>query len=84
MNNYLLGDLVARMRVASRQYLKSIKIIKSKFIFEVINLLFKVGFIRGFFILKGENSILIYLKYNNNKKFFYGIELISKPGRRVF
>jgi ribosomal protein S8 len=72
------------MRVASRQHLKSIKMTKSKFILEILGLLHKEGFIRGFIVLRNEDSILIYLKYNKNKPCYYDIYLISKPGKRVY
>ena len=84
MHNYLLAEFVTRMRVSSKKHFKSFKMIKSKFILELVNILYKAGFIRGFFILKEENNLLIYLKYNNKRASFYSVELISKPGKRVY
>jgi ribosomal protein S8 len=84
MYNYLLGEFVTRMRVASKMHWKSVKIIKSRLVLEVLSLLYKEGFIRGFFVLKNEDSILVYLKYNRGKPSYYSLYLISKPGKRVY
>ena len=84
MSNYLLAEFVTRMRVASKSHWKSVKILKSNFILQIINLLYKEGFIRGFLILKNEDNILVFLKYYKNKASYYSLFLISKPGRRVY
>lgn len=84
MHNYILADFVSRLRVASKQHLKSIKVIKTNLVLEVLQKLNDIGFIQTFYVIAKEDLILVFLKYYKNRICFYNIELISKPGRRVY
>lgn len=84
MNYYLLSDLIIRLKLAYKCHLISIKILKNKFSIKFLNILYKIGVIRGFYILENENNILVYLKYKNKKATIYDIKVISKPSKRVY
>ncbi len=58
------------------------KIKHSKFILEILVVLRKEGFIRGFSVTPGYITVLF--KYLNNKPVFTNISIISKSSRRVF
>ena len=84
MNYYILSDLIIRLKLAYKCHLISIKVLKNKFSIKFLNILYKIGIIRGFFILENENKILVYLKYKNKRATIYDIKVISKPSKRVY
>jgi len=84
MNYYNLSDLVSRINVAYRNNLISIKVLKNKLALNFLYLIYKIGLIRGFYVLSKENFILVYLKYKNKKPSIYKIDIISKPSKRVY
>ena len=84
MNYYLLSDLIIRLKLAYKCHLISVKVLKNKFSIKFLNILYKIGIIRGFFILENENKILVYLKYKNKRATIYDIKVISKPSKRVY
>ena len=84
MNNFILADLITRLKVASKARAISVKVIKSKLSVNFLFLLYKIGLIRSFHILNYERNLLVYLKYKNNKSVIYAIDLISKPSKRVY
>lgn len=84
MNYYHLSDLIIRLKLAYRCHLISIKVLKNKFSIKFLNILYKIGVIRGFYILENENNILVYLKYKNKKATIFDIKVISKPSKRVY
>jgi len=84
MNNFIFADLITRIKVGYKARLLSIKVLKSKLTVSFLFLLYKIGLIRSFYMLNNEKSILIYLKYKNNRPVIYSIDLVSKPSRRVY
>lgn len=56
---------------------------KSKKNLKIIEILFKEGFIKNFYINDIYN-IKIYLKYNNNKPIINKITQISKPSKKIY
>jgi ribosomal protein S8 len=84
MNYYNLADLISRINVAYRNNLISIKVLKNKLSLNFIYLIYKIGLIRGFYVLNNENYILVYLKYKNKRPSIHKIEIISKPSKRVY
>ena len=84
MNNYNIGDLIIRLKLGYKSHYHSIKVKKNKFTIKFLDLLQKIGLIRGFFFILNENSVLIYLKYIKSKSCIYDIKLISKPSKRVY
>ena len=55
----------------------------SKICTEVLSVLYKLGYIRGYTIID-KKSIKILLKYHNNKPVIRGINVVSTPGRRFY
>jgi ribosomal protein S8 len=84
MNYYNLSDLIIRLKLAYKNHLISVKVLKNKFTIQFLDILFRIGIIRGFFILENENNILVYLKYKNKKAVIFNIRAISKPSKRVY
>lgn len=84
MNYYILSDLIIRLKLAYKCHLISIKVLKNKFSIKFLNILYKIGVIRGFYILENEKNILVYLKYKNKRATIYDIKVISKPSKRVY
>jgi len=84
MNYYNLSDLICRIKVAYKSHLVSIKVLKNKLSIKFLYLIYKIGLIRGFFILEKENNIIVFLKYKNNRPSIYDINIISKPSKRIY
>lgn len=84
MNYYNFSDLISRIRVGYNGHHNSVKVLKNKFSLQFLSLLQKIGLIRGFYLLKNENLILVYLKYTNSKPSILCIESVSKPTKRIF
>jgi len=84
MNYYNLADLISRINVAYKCNLISVKVLKNKLSINFVFLIYKIGLIRGFYILERENSILIFLKYKNKKPVILYIRIISKPSQRIY
>lgn len=55
----------------------------SKLCINVLSVLYKLGYIRGF-IIKDQKNVIILLKYINNKPAVRNIAVISTPGRRTY
>jgi len=49
----------------------------------ILIILYNNGIIRGFHILS-DFTILVFLKYYQNRPTFFAITLVSKPGKRIF
>jgi small subunit ribosomal protein S8 len=88
MRNYL-ADMITRIRNGQKANLKEIILFwpfPKKYL-QFLILLEKEGVIRGFkkIILKNKEFFIILLKYNEfQNPLIKKIELISKPGKRVF
>jgi ribosomal protein S8 len=84
MNYYNFSDLICKIKVAYKLHLLSIKVLKNKLSIKFLYLIYKIGLIRGFFILENENNIIVFLKYKNSKPSIYDISIVSKPSKRVY
>src|SRR5271154_2172237 len=82
MSNSSLGDFVSRLRTAYLGHLKSIRVVKINIVIDIIDILYKNGLVRGFFV--SADYVEVFFKYYQNRFVFYDIELISTPGRRVY
>ena len=56
---------------------------KSKQSINILNILVKEGFIKGYKI-NSKNQLDIYLKYRKNKAVITEIKRLSKPGKRLY
>lgn len=83
MINDLLSDMVARILNAIKAKKLSVEILNSIFCQKILFCIYKLGYIRGFFV-KNKKKIIIYLKYIQNKSIIRFIKRISKPGNRKF
>jgi ribosomal protein S8 len=82
MSNYIIGDLISRLRVALNGHLSRIKVLNSKISLNILAIFYENGLICGYQI---ENQfIMVYLKYYKNLPVFLNIKLISTPGKKVY
>ena len=85
MTNYNLADLLVRIKVAYKAKLVSVKVLKNKLIFRFLYLLYKIGLIKAFHVAPNGLNILVYLKYKKDgTPLIHSMDLISKPGKRVY
>lgn len=85
MTNYIFADLLVRIKVAYKARLVSVKVFKTKLTINFLYLLYKIGLIKSFHISSNDSNILVYLKYKKNGlPLIYAMDLISKPGKRVY
>ena len=81
---YNLADLIIRIKNAQKLHLVSIKVLKTGLAIKFLFLLYKMGLIRSFFILRNQREILVYLKYKNKKPLIFDITVVSKPSKRIY
>jgi small subunit ribosomal protein S8 len=85
-----IGDMLTRIRNASRVHFKSVDIFFSRINRDIARVLLDCGYIEGYEIKKGEGDrvwdvLRVYLKYTEDKKpVLAGLKRVSKPGRRVY
>jgi ribosomal protein S8 len=79
-----LSDLIIRIKNAQKLHLISIKVIKTNLAINFLFLLYKMGLIRSFYILRNQREILVYLKYRNKKPLIFDITVVSKPSKRIY
>jgi small subunit ribosomal protein S8 len=82
-----IADLLTRIRNANRANHDSLEISSSKLKVEVVRILQREGFIKGFDVLKQvpQDKIKINLKYGSKReKVITDLKRISKPGLRVY
>ncbi len=81
-----LGDLLARIRNGQQAGKSSIESPASKLRANVLEVLKKEGYIRGYELLEDGNkrNLRIELKYFEGEPVIKAINRISKPGRRVY
>lgn len=61
----------------------SVVIQNSKLCINILSILYKLGYIRGY-VIKDKKKVIILLKYINNKPVVRNINVISTPGRRKY
>jgi small subunit ribosomal protein S8 len=82
-----LGDMLTRIRNAQRARHSTCMAPASKLRANVLDVLRREGFIRGFTaeeLRPGVSQLRIELKYNEGEPVIKEISRISKPGRRVY
>ena len=83
-----IADMLTRIRNANRLHFKYVDVILSRINQNICKVLKKSGYISGHEVKKnsaGHDLMRIYLKYPDNKRTsIRDIQLISKPGRRVY
>ena len=82
-----LGDMLTRIRNAQRAGMANVSCPASKLRANVLEVLKREGYIRGFTLADGGESapqFKIELKYNEGTPVIREINRVSKPGRRVY
>jgi small subunit ribosomal protein S8 len=82
-----VGDMLTRIRNGQSAHLDTITAPASRLRANVLDVLQREGFIRGFFeeeLRPGVRELRIELKYDNGRPVIREIKRVSKPGRRVY
>jgi small subunit ribosomal protein S8 len=79
----LLSNMLSIVKVGCNARHLQVTVQNSKLCINVLSVLYKLGYIRGF-IVKDKKNIIILLKYINNKPVIRNIAVISTPGRRTY
>lgn len=79
----LLSNMLSIIKVGCNARHLQVTVQNSKLCINVLKVLYKLGYIRGF-IVKDKKNIIILLKYINNKPVIRSIAVISTPGRRTY
>jgi len=85
-----IGDMLTRIRNASRVRFESVDISFSRINRDIARVLLDCGYIESYEIKKGDGDkvwdiLRLYLKYTEGKKpVLAGLKRVSKPGRRVY
>lgn len=79
----LLSNMVCIVKVGCNAKHLQVVVQNSKLCINILSVLYRLGYIRGF-IIKDQKSIIVLLKYINNKPVIRNIAVISTPGRRTF
>jgi len=82
-----LGDMLTRIRNGQRAQLGQVRSPASKLRRNVLEVLRREGYIRGFSTLEslpGRQEISIELKYHNGEPVIRELRRVSKPGRRIY
>lgn len=90
MVNYLLSDMVSKINIGLKSKARTVKVLRSKYIINILIFLYKEGIIRGFSYTKNNKKknklfyIDIFLKYVKNRSIIFDLKIISSPGRRIY
>jgi small subunit ribosomal protein S8 len=82
-----LGDMLTRIRNGQMAGLESISMPASRLRVNVLDVLQREGYIRGYFeeeLRAGIRELRVELKYDNGKPVIREINRISRPGRRIY
>jgi small subunit ribosomal protein S8 len=82
-----LGDMLTRIRNGQRVGMSSVRAPASKLRSNVLEVLQREGYIRGFTLHEarpGISELEIELKYHDGSPVIQEISRVSKPGRRVY
>jgi len=82
-----LGDMLTRIRNGQMAGLDTISMPASRLRTNVLDVLQREGYIRGYFeeeLRAGIREIRVELKYDNGKPVIREINRVSSPGRRVY
>ena len=82
-----LGDMLTRIRNGQMAGLETISMPASRLRTNVLDVLQREGYIRGYFeeeMRVGIRELRVELKYDNGKPVIREINRISRPGRRIY
>lgn len=87
MSNHSVSDIATRIRNGYLAYKNTISSPASKLRVAILDILKEEGYIAGYSKSKADNGIEnleVSLKYFNQKPVIENIEVVSKPGRRIY
>ena len=81
-----IADMLTRIRNAIIARHKDVEIPQSKEKLAIAEILLKEGYIKGFIKIENpvQNTLLVELKYIDDKNVITGLERVSKPGLRIY
>lgn len=82
-----IADLLTRIRNANMAYHESTEVLASRLKLEIVKILHREGFIKGFDITKDprQDRIKIYLRYGpQRERAITNLKRVSKPGLRIY
>jgi small subunit ribosomal protein S8 len=79
----LLSNMISIIKVGCNARHLNVIVQNSKLCLNVLTVLYKLGYIRGY-IIKDKKNVVVLLKYINNKPTIRNINVISTPGRRKY
>ena len=81
-----IADMLTRIRNAIVARHKDVEIPQSKEKLAIAEILLKEGYIKGFTKIENpvQNTLLVELKYVDDKNVITGLERVSKPGLRIY
>lgn len=81
-----IADMLTRIRNAIIARHKDVEIPQSKEKLAIAEILLKEGYIKGFTKIENpiQNTLLVELKYIDDKNVITGLERVSKPGLRIY
>ncbi|MFY9397015.1 MAG: 30S ribosomal protein S8 [Desulfomonilia bacterium] len=81
-----IADMITRIKNAAQASKDSVDIPASRMKLDILDILMKEGYIRGFKVMDDgkQGMIRVNLKYYNSKHVITDIKKVSKPGRRIY
>lgn len=81
-----IADMITRIKNAAQASKESVDIPASRMKLDILDILMKEGYIKGFKVIDDgkQGLIRVNLKYFNSKHVITDIRRVSKPGRRIY
>jgi|SRR5690348_15556270 small subunit ribosomal protein S8 len=79
----LVSNMISIIKVGSIAKHLVVTVRNSKLCINILNVLYRLGYIRGFSI-ENKKCVKVFLKYIDNKPIIRNIDVISTPGRRTY
>ena len=84
MVTYTIGDSLIRMKNAALARHKSVVVVKSKFVANVVDAMKRAGVVRDFEVKQDSREIIVHLAYRNKEPMLLGLKLVSTPGLHLY
>ena len=81
-----IADMITRIKNGAQASKESVDIPASRMKLDILDILMKEGYIKGFKVIDDgkQGLIRVNLKYFNSKHVITDIRRVSKPGRRIY
>lgn len=84
MVTFTIGDSLIRMKNAALAKHKSVVVVKSKFVANVVEAMKRAGIVRDFEVVADKREIIVHLAYRNKEPMLLGLKLVSTPGLHLY